>query len=251
MVAETSRRTFVASDFAASWPYTADDFSRVDELADIQFYSAPRFVTHIDDGAIAALTSYYGRELPEGSDLLDICSSWISHLPEDKVFGKVAGVGMNARELEENERLTEFVQADLNRQPELAFADASFDAVLCVVSIDYLIDPRKIVAEAHRVLRPGGRALFSFSNRCFPTKAVKMWLQADDDARQRIVASYFMYAPAGGWADVGAERLPEVAPASAAPKQEGFLGALLNLDSALSSWISRGDPMFVVSATKV
>ena len=218
-------------------------------MSQIQFYSSPRFVTHIDDGAIAALSAYYNRELEEGSDLLDICSSWISHLP-NKAFGKVVGVGMNARELEDNDRLTEFVQADLNRQPELTFPDASFDAVLCVVSIDYLNRPLEVVQEVHRVLRPGGRAIFSFSNRCFPTKAIKMWLDADDAGRQKIVASYFMFAPVGGWTDVGAEQLPEVQVA-APPKQDGFMGALLNLDSALSSWISKGDPMYVVSATKV
>ncbi|KAL1523130.1 hypothetical protein AB1Y20_018086 [Prymnesium parvum] len=246
---EPTRKAFAPSDFPASWPYTLDDFSRLDESADIQFYSSPRFVTHIDDGAIAALTAYYKRELPEGSDLLDMCSSWISHLPDDVTYGKAVGVGMNARELEANPRLTEFVQADLNRQPQLSFPDATFDAVLCAVSIDYLVKPLEILREVHRVLRPGGRAIFSFSDRFFPSKAIKMWLQADDEGRQRITASYFMYAPAGGWTDVTAETLPE-AKRVAAPKQEGFLGALLNLDAAISSFISRGDPMFVVSAVK-
>lgn len=158
---------------------------------------------------------------------------------------------MNARELEANPRLTEFVQADLNKQPKLPFNDARFDAVLCVVSIDYLVRPVEIVSEVYRVLRPGGRAFFSFSNRCFPTKAIKMWLQANDEQRQRIVASYFMYAPAGGWSDVGAEKLEEVSSVST-PKgqQDGLLGGLLKLDSMLASFISKGDPMYVVSATK-
>ena len=109
-MAATARTAFSAADFPAEWPYAAEDFSRLDEQPDIQFYSAPRFVTHIDDGAIATLKQYYDEQLPEGADVLDICSSWISHLPPDKPLGRVVGVGMNARELEANERLTEFVQ---------------------------------------------------------------------------------------------------------------------------------------------
>ena len=163
------RTTFSASDFPSSWPYSEVDFSRMDESADFNFYSAPRFVTHIDDMAIAALTQFYERTLPAGADLCDVCSSWISHLPNDLKFGRVTGVGMNARELEANGQLTEWVQADLNIDPKLPFDDESFDYVLCVVSIDYLVRPREVISEFHRVLRPGGRVLLSFSNRCFPT----------------------------------------------------------------------------------
>jgi len=246
-MAVTERTTFSAADFPAEWPYSAEDFSRLDEQPDIQFYSAPRFVTHIDEGAIATLTRYYEEQLSEGADVLDICSSWISHLPPDKPLGRVVGVGMNARELDSNERLTEFVQADLNRQPVLEFPDASFDACLCVVSVDYLTQPRTVLSEVHRVLRPGGRAHFSFSNRCFPSKAVKTWLKADDAGRQRIVASYFVYNPAGGWEDIGGQQLPEVKVAPPAT-MEGFMG---KFQSAVQQWAVNGDPMFVVTATKV
>ena len=243
----TTRTTFSAADFPAEWPYTDEDFSRLDEQADIQFYSAPRFVTHIDDGAIATLKQYYDEQLPEGADVLDICSSWISHLPPDKPLGRVVGVGMNARELDANERLTEFVQADLNRQPVIEFPDASFDACLCVVSVDYLTQPRKVLSEVHRVLRPGGRAIFSFSNRCFPSKAVKKWLQADDAARQKIVASYFVFSPTGGWENIGGEQLPQVQVQPPSP-MEGFMG---KFQAAVGKWAVNGDPMFVVTATKL
>jgi len=110
--------------------YDDEDMSRLDETADIQFYGAPRFVTHIDDGAISAVTEFYRQTLPEGADVLDICSSWISHLPDEKPLGRVVALGMNARELEANQRATEWVQADLNTSPKLPFEDSSFDAVV-------------------------------------------------------------------------------------------------------------------------
>eukprot|EP00957_Ditylum_brightwellii_P174633 13297194-Ditylum_brightwellii.AAC.1 len=115
-------------------------------------------------------------------DVLDLCSSWISHLPNDGVsLGRVVGVGMNEAELKANQQLTEYYTQDLNKQPDLSqFDDESFDVVCNVVSVDYLTQPLDIFKEVHRVLRPGGVSLVSFSNRCFPTKAVAMWLQADD-----------------------------------------------------------------------
>ena len=160
-------QAFSQADFPEDWPYDDEDMSRLDESPDIQFYGPPRFVTHIDDGAIAAITEFYRQKLPEGADVLDICSSWISHLPEEKPLGRVVALGMNARELEANKRATEFIQADLNTTPKIPFEDACFDAVLNVVSVDYLNKPKDVFAEMHRVLRPGGCAIMSFSNRCF------------------------------------------------------------------------------------
>jgi len=241
-IAMASIKRFEASSFdAPEWPFTASDMSRLDESMDFNFYSTPRFVTHIDDGAIAALTQYYRETLPPGSDLLDICSSWVSHLPEEVSFGRVVGLGMNARELEANTALTEWVAADLNVKPNLPFESESFDVVLNVVSVDYLNKPREVFEEMHRVLRPGGQAMMSFSNRCFPTKAIKMWLNADDSGRQKIVASYFNYAPQGGWRDIAAV---DISPSADRPV--GF-----DLRSIFSSILSPGDPMFVVRAVKV
>ena len=135
-------RRFDASSFGASWPYSELDLARMDPSPDIQFYETPRFVTHIDDGAIRALTDFYRQELTSGADVLDLCSSWISHLPPALELGRVVGVGMNADELAQNRRLTEFITRDLNAEPELPFADGSFDAVLNVVSVDYLTQAR-------------------------------------------------------------------------------------------------------------
>ena len=197
--------TFEPSDFAlptGEWPYTEADLNRLDNSDDAFFYDVPRFVTHIDDRAIESLTTFYREDMTElynekksPLDVIDLCSSWISHLPDDVPFNRVAGVGMNEDELKENKQLTEYLAKDLNKNPDLSeYEDNSFDVLCNVVSVDYLTDPLPIFQETHRILRPGGRALISFSNRCFPTKAVAMWLQADDIGRLTIVGSYFHYA---------------------------------------------------------
>lgn len=182
--------------YPEEWPFTPDYLSRQDEESDAVFYDEPRFVTHIDDGAIGALRDYYAQEISPNSDVLDICSSWISHLPDGLELGRVAGLGMNEAELERNARLTERVARDLNTDPALPYDDASFDVVTNAVSVDYLTRPLEVFREVHRVLKPGGKALFSFSNRCFPTKAVSMWLKTDDSGHIWIVGAYYKYSAA-------------------------------------------------------
>ena len=165
--------TFDESDFAGKtgdWPYTDADLNRLDNSVDSIFYDAPRFVTHIDDAAIAALTAFYKDEFTaldkDKLDILDLCSSWISHLPEDVSYGNVVGVGMNAKELEANKQLTNHFVQDLNTNPDLSqFEDNSFDVICNVVSVDYLTKPLEIFQEMHRILRPGGVSLMTFSNR--------------------------------------------------------------------------------------
>jgi SAM-dependent methyltransferase len=218
-------------------------FDRRSRTPSFNFYSTPRFVTHIDDGAIAAVTRYYRACLAPGSDVLDVCSSWVSHLPEELPLGRVTGLGMNARELEANPRLTEWVARDLNVDPTLPFDDASFDACLNVVSVDYLNSPKEVFSEMHRVLRPGGQAIMCFSNRCFPTKAVAMWLASGDAGRRKIVGSYFALSPAGGWTDI--QGLDITGSGVAAAGSNPFMQAALWLKQSV------GDPMFVVRATKV
>jgi SAM-dependent methyltransferase len=164
-------------------------FDRSDESDDADFYSFDRFVTHIDDAAIAAIGELYDDlELGE-ADVLDICSSWISHFrtkPERLVI-----TGMNAGELASNAMADSWSVGDLNAEPALAHDDASFDAVTCAVSVDYLTRPLDVFADVARVLRVGGVFVCTFSNRCFPTKAIKGWLATDDDGRCAIVATYF------------------------------------------------------------
>jgi hypothetical protein len=89
-----------------------------------------RLVYHIDEPAVAALTQYYRKSIPKGSDILDICSSWVSHYPLEfpQTMKKIYGTGMNALELSFNDQLTGgFQQADLNTNPSLSFyKDNSF-----------------------------------------------------------------------------------------------------------------------------
>lgn len=176
------------------WPYSASDFTRTDESNDGIFYDSPRLCYHIDDAAVSALTQYYSENLKEGEDVLDICSSWISHYPKDFKGGKVVGLGMNEYELSQNPQLTDFVTKDLNEDPTLPFEDASFDKVTIVVSVDYLNKPKEIFNEIGRVLRPGGECLISMSNRCFPTKAFQIWLATNDLEHIFITGSFFHYS---------------------------------------------------------
>lgn len=168
--------------------FPAEFFTRTDESDDAGFYAFDRFVTHIDAGAIDAVGELYD-ELELTGDVLDICSSWISHFRTKPA--RLAITGMNAAELAANEMADESTVADLNSTPALPFDDATFDAVTCCVSVDYLTRPLDVFTEVARVLRPDGVFVCTFSNRCFPTKAIRGWLSNDDRGRCAIVARYF------------------------------------------------------------
>jgi SAM-dependent methyltransferase len=261
---------FEASDFAeptGSWPYTDMDMARVDSSNDANFYDTPRFVTHIDDRAIQSLTEYYRDEFQSilkskkrndkkaKLDVMDLCSSWISHLPDDISYGRVVGIGMNEAELKANKQLTEYAGNNLNVDPSLAaYDDNSFDVVCNVVSVDYLTKPREIFQELHRILRPGGVALMSFSNRCFPTKAVSLWLREDDVGRLSIVGSYFHYS--AQWSSIEAYDIK--LPPLETPKRPGF-GEMFKDPAKGYAWAAAasfvaqtnaGDPILVVKGTK-
>lgn len=178
-------------------------FARDDETPDVRFYAGPRKVVHIDDEAIAALGRLYAVVLPTGGRLLDLMSSWRSHLPADHHAREVVGLGLNAEEMADNPQLTRFVVHDVNRDPRLPFGDGEFDGATCAVSIQYVTHPLLFLREVYRILRPGAPFVVAFSNRCFPTKAVAVWLAATDQQHVALVRSYF--AAAGGWVDVRAE----------------------------------------------
>jgi SAM-dependent methyltransferase len=168
--------------------FPAGFFDRADEHPDDRFYAVDRLVTHIDPAAIAAVGALYA-ELDLTGDVLDVCSSWISHLPRPP--RRLVAMGMNATELRANDMADEWIVQDLNTDPTLPFAAATFDAVTCCVSVDYLTRPLEVFTEVARVLRPGGRFVCTFSNRCFPTKAIRGWLANDDEGRCGIVSTYF------------------------------------------------------------
>jgi SAM-dependent methyltransferase len=169
-------------------------FDRADPGSDAAFYRAPRIVTHIDDGAIATVGTLY-EELGLDGEVLDLMSSWVSHFVRPP--RRLTVLGMNAAELARNPQAAAAVVHDLNADPVLPFADASFDAAVCCVSVDYLVRPVEVFADVARVVRAGGPFVCTFSNRCFPTKAIRGWLMSSDAEHGEIVAEYFRRA--GGW----------------------------------------------------
>jgi len=174
-------------------------FAKADPSPDAEFYAFPRFVTHIDDGAIAAVTLAYRETLPVDGAVLDLMSSWVSHLPEDVAYASVVGHGMNEQELAANPRLSRWFVQDLNIDPTLPLEAKSFDGACLCVSVQYLQRPVDVFREVHRVLRPGARFVVSFSNRCFPTKAVAIWQSLSPPDQHRLVRAYMM---AAGFAQV-------------------------------------------------
>ncbi len=199
-------------------------FRKPDPSPDPLFYRQPRFVTHIDDRAVAAVTALYRDTYPPGADLLDLMSSWVSHLPPDIAFGAVTGLGMNAAELDANPRLGRRIVQDLNRDPMLRLDGGSLDGACCCVSAQYLEQPVAVFREVRRCLRPGAPFAVTFSDRCFPTKAVAVWqarvvdhadlvsLYLERAGFAAVAAPQILARDAGGdpmWAAVG--RCPETA----------------------------------------
>ncbi|KAI9784518.1 MAG: hypothetical protein M1835_003556 [Candelina submexicana] len=221
-----------------SWPYFPRDFVRSDESSDSDFYSAPRFVTHIDDNAISLLGKYYAQVLPRRGRILDFCSSWISHYPKeteeavDKGDLEVVGLGMNDAELRKNGILKggRFLQ-DLNTTPSIPSEVGDLDAATCVVSIDYLTQPVSVLSSLRSRMRAGGKVHLVISNRCFPTKVVGRWLKISEQERLRMVGDYLWFA---GWRNVEVVELCD-------GKADGGGGGL-------TSWFAfrRNDPLWVV-----
>jgi SAM-dependent methyltransferase len=172
-----------------------EDRTKLDNTNDRLFYRDPRLVTHVDEGFIDRLTQLYQTLLQPNTKILDLMSSWISHLPPDLDFAEVVGHGMNAAELEQNSRLDRYIVQNLNTDLELPFADQYFDAVLNTVSVQYLQYPEAIFSEIHRILKPGGIAIFSFSNRMFYQKAIAAWRDRSETDRVELVCHYFNSVP--------------------------------------------------------
>lgn len=187
-------------------------FEKADPSPDLEFYAQPRLVTHIDAGAIAAVTALYRETVPAGGIVLDLMSSWISHLPRDVSYSEVIGHGMNASELAANPRLDRRFVQNLNDDQDLPLADGSVDATLVCVGVQYLQQPVAVFADVRRISRPGAPVIVTFSNRCFPTKAVAVWHVLDGPGHQRLVSLYleqagFSRIEGGGRTPPGADPL--------------------------------------------
>ncbi|GAB4433800.1 MAG: class I SAM-dependent methyltransferase [Chloroflexi bacterium OHK40] len=174
--------------------FPPDAFRRYDEGDDRDFYRYPRLTAHLDEAACAAVTQLLREELPPGGRILDLMSSYVSHLPPEVSYGYVLGLGLNEAELRLNGQLHEWLVHDLNREPALPLPDRSFDGAACTVSVQYLTRPIDVFAEVGRTLRPGAPFVVSFSNRCFPSKAVNIWVSTGDREHLALVRRYFELA---------------------------------------------------------
>lgn len=169
-------------------------FARYDESDDRNFYIYPRLTAHIDDAACRAVGQLFREELRPNGAILDLMSSYVSHIPADLPVRRLVGLGMNEEELRLNQQLTDYLIHDLNLDPTLPFADASFDGAVCTVSVQYLTQPVAVFAEVGRVLKPGAPFVVTFSNRCFPSKAVNVWVSTGDAQHMALVQQYFEHA---------------------------------------------------------
>jgi SAM-dependent methyltransferase len=185
-------------------PFESDEiksmFGRLDSTPDSIFYTDPRFVEHIDENAVQLMTNYISKDATkQGDSVLDLCSSWTSHIEPSvsKELPRVAGLGMNAKELESNTALTDWTVQDLNSNPVLPYKDGEFDVVICQLSIDYLTKPLDVLKDVGRVLKPGGTVHILFSNRLFLSKAVGLWTGADDIDHAYYVGCYLHFSDGG------------------------------------------------------
>lgn len=165
--------------------------SKLDPTDDRLFYEYPRFVHHVDGDFLRRLTQLYSDRLQPHTKILDLMSSWVSHLPETMEFALVQGHGLNEAELARNPRLNAYFVQNLNQNQALPLPDDSFDAVLNAVGVQYLQYPEAVFSEIHRILKPQGMAIISFSNRMFYQKAIQAWRDGSESSRLRLVVSYF------------------------------------------------------------
>ncbi len=205
--------------------------TKLDDTKDQQFYSYPRFVTHVDEGFIQQLTDLYRDRLKPQMRIFDMMSSWVSHLPEEMKFAHVEGHGLNAEELARNSQLNHYFVQDLNENPKLPLPDQDFDAVLNTVSVQYLQYPEAVFSEIHRILKPGGVAIVSFSNRMFYQKAIQVWREGSEASRVELVKQYFAAVPGFTTPEV-------IAHQSSVPNFLQWLGA------------GGGDPFYAVIACR-
>ena len=172
--------------------FSDDAFVRADTRDDSLFYRKPRFIAHLDDKALREITSLYEMLIPKYGHVLDLMSSWKSHIPEPLNLKSLVGLGLNREELENNSQLTDFVIHDLNANQTLPFSRDTFDAVICTVSVEYLTRPFEVFDDVARVLKPEGYFILTFSNRWFSPKVIKIWQDIHEFERMGLVLEYFL-----------------------------------------------------------
>lgn len=205
-------------------------FARTDENEDGVFYDRPRLVNHIDDAAIRVISELYGRLIPPESEVLDLMGSWRSHLPEALPLKALVVLGMNRDELNANPRASERLVRDLNLQPVLPFGTGRFDAVICTVSVEYLVRPFEVFDEVARVLKPGGPFIVTFSNRWFPPKVIRAWTELHEFERMGMVLEYFLKSGQyRGLETNSVQGLPR-------PENDKYFGQMLYADPVYSVW---------------
>jgi SAM-dependent methyltransferase len=175
-------------------------FHRINEAPDEDCVQPPPFAAPVDAAAIECVTGLYRRYFPPGGAILDLMSSWVSHLPPEAEYCRVVGVGLNEQELAENPFLDEWLVQNLNHDTRLPFADGEFDAAVICASVQHLTRPIEVLREVGRVVHPGGPVVITFSNRCCPTKPIACWRMLDDDGHLCVVRHYLQEA--GNWRDV-------------------------------------------------
>jgi SAM-dependent methyltransferase len=208
-------------------------FARWAQEPDAEFYAMTRLVDHLDRTAIAQVGKLYARLIKPGARVLDLMSSWKSHLPDELETGAVVGLGMNEEELDANPRLTDRLVHDLNLDPRLPYDDGEFDAVICTVSVEYLTRPFEVFTEVNRVLGNGGRFILTFSNRWFPPKVIRAWETAHEFERQGLVLEFFHRAGGFGNLETFSMRgLPR-------PQDDKYADRLADSDPIYAVWGSK------------
>tara|TARA_Y100001968_G_C19149994_1_gene615706 strand:- start:39 stop:692 length:654 start_codon:yes stop_codon:yes gene_type:complete len=167
-----------------------------DNKDDEIFYSNPRFVYHLDKSFRNRLTSLYSEYLKPNTILLDLMSSWVSHLPENITFKKVLGHGLNKIELAANKRLDEYWVQNFNKDQILPLEDSSVDYCTLVAGWQYLQYPELISSELKRIIKPNGQLIISFSNRAFWQKSPRIWVEGSSLDRANYISAILV---SQGW----------------------------------------------------
>jgi SAM-dependent methyltransferase len=209
--------------------FQAEGFARQDATGDSVFYAQARMTHHLDATCRAAISELYGRFLQPGQRVLDLMSSWASHLPRLPDEVRVSGLGMNAAELAANPFLSEQVVQDLNKCTELPWSDDVFDVVVCTASIEYLLNPAALMAQVRRVLKPGGLFIVTFSDRWFPSKAIKVWSELHPFERLGMLLALFQDA---GFVDLHSETRRGLK----RPEDDKYIDQRLYADPLFAAW---------------